>query len=45
MQGTPTMILIDAEGRLRQQHFGVADDLALGAGVGRLLAELTARDF
>jgi peroxiredoxin len=46
MQGTPTMILIDAEGRLRQQHFGVADDLALGASVGRLLAELTAaRDF
>jgi hypothetical protein len=42
MQGTPTLVLIDAEGRLRQQHFGVADDLALGASVGRLLAELPA---
>ena len=40
MQGTPTLILIDGEGRLRQQHFGVLDDLVLGAGIGRLLAEL-----
>ena len=39
MQGTPTLILIDAEGHLRQQHFGVADDLALGAAIGRLLSE------
>ncbi|KRA35444.1 alkyl hydroperoxide reductase [Rhodanobacter sp. Root627] len=42
MQGTPTLVLIDAEGCLRQQHFGVADDLALGASIGRLLAELPA---
>jgi hypothetical protein len=42
MQGTPTLVLIDAQGQLRQQHFGVADDLALGASVGRLLAELPA---
>jgi hypothetical protein len=40
MQGTPTLVRIDAEGRLRQQQFGVADDLALGASIGRLLAEL-----
>ncbi len=39
MQGTPTLILIDAQGRLREQHFGVLDDLALGAALGRLLAE------
>ncbi len=39
MQGTPTLILIDAHGRLREQHFGVLDDLALGTALGRLLAE------
>lgn len=39
MQGTPTLILIDAQGRLREQHFGVLDDLALGTALGRLLAE------
>lgn len=39
MQGTPTLILIDAQGRLREQHFGVLEDMALGAAVGRLLSE------
>lgn len=39
MQGTPTLLLIDAQGRLRQQHFGSVDDLALGVALGRLLAE------
>lgn len=39
MQGTPTLLLIDAQGRLREQHFGNVDDLALGIAVGRLLAE------
>ena len=39
MQGTPTLMLIDAQGRLREQHFGVLDDLALGAALGRLLGE------
>jgi hypothetical protein len=39
MQGTPTLILIDAQGRLRDQHFGVLDDIALGVAVGRLLSE------
>jgi hypothetical protein len=40
MQGTPTTILIDAQGRLRRQVFGVHDDLLLGAEIGTLLAEL-----
>jgi thiol-disulfide isomerase/thioredoxin len=40
MQGTPTLLLIDAEGRLREQHFGVLDDLALGAMLGGLLREM-----
>lgn len=39
MQGTPTLLLIDAQGRLREQHFGVLDDLALGAALGGLLGE------
>lgn len=39
MQGTPTLLLIDAQGRLREQHFGGVEDLALGAALGGLLAE------
>ena len=39
MRGTPTLLLIDAQGRLRQQHFGSIDDLALGAALGALLGE------
>lgn len=39
MQGTPTLILIDSQGRLREQHFGVLDDMALGVAVGGLLSE------
>lgn len=39
MQGTPTTVLIDAQGRLRWQLFGACDDLALGAELGALLAE------
>ncbi|MEO6801450.1 MAG: TlpA disulfide reductase family protein [Rhodanobacter sp.] len=39
MHGTPTLILVDAQGRLREQHFGVLDDLALGAALGGLLNE------
>jgi hypothetical protein len=39
MQGTPTLILVDRQGRLRRQHFGVIDDLRLGAEIATLLAE------
>ncbi|MGY0798113.1 TlpA family protein disulfide reductase [Lysobacter sp. A286] len=39
MQGTPTLCLIDRKGRLRTQHFGLVDDLQLGAEIGTLLAE------
>ncbi len=41
MQGTPTLVLIDAQGRLRRQVFGVHDDLLLGAELATLLAEIT----
>ncbi|MCC7463845.1 MAG: redoxin domain-containing protein [Gammaproteobacteria bacterium] len=40
MQGTPTTVLIDAHGHLRHQVFGSVDDLALGAEIGALLAEM-----
>lgn len=39
MQGTPTLCLIDAKGRLRQQHFGQVDDLVLGAQLASLMLE------
>jgi peroxiredoxin len=39
MQGTPTTLLIDRQGRLRKQHFGVENDLALGAMIATLQAE------
>lgn len=39
MQGTPTTILIDREGRLRLQKFGHLDDLILGASIATLLGE------
>jgi hypothetical protein len=42
MQGTPTLLLIDRNGRLRCQEFGRVDDLSLGVWIGRLLAESTA---
>ena len=39
MQGTPSLILIDRQGRMRQHSFGHVPDLALGAALGTLLAE------
>ncbi len=39
MQGTPTLLLIDQAGQLRQQIFGHIPDLRLGAEIMRLVAE------
>lgn len=39
MQGTPTLLLIDRAGRLRQQIFGHVPDLRLGAEIMRLVDE------
>ena len=39
MQGTPTALLVDRNGRLRKQMFGPPSDLALGADIMALLAE------
>lgn len=38
LQGTPSTLLIDREGRLRLSAFGTLDDLVLGAHLGQLLA-------
>jgi len=39
MQGTPSLILIDAQGFIRKHSFGVESDMRLGADIGLLLAE------
>ncbi|MBS7662758.1 TlpA family protein disulfide reductase [Pseudomonas lalucatii] len=39
MRGTPTLVLIDAQGCIRQQHFGKVGDLVLGAQIALLIAE------
>ena len=39
LQGTPSVVVIDAQGRVRLHHFGHLDDLRLGTLLGQLLAE------
>jgi len=39
LRGTPSLVLIDKQSRLRLSHFGHLDDLVLGAAIGQLLAE------
>ena len=38
LQGTPSLLVIDQQGYLRQQSFGHVSDLAVGALIGQLLA-------
>ena len=42
MRGTPSLLLIDRAGRLREQHFGQVDDLVLGAQIAMLIGEAPA---
>lgn len=42
MRGTPTLILIDAQGCLRKQWFGATSDLVVGAEIMRLVLEAQA---
>lgn len=39
MQGTPTTIVVDRQGKLQLSRFGWTDDLALGVMIGSLLSE------
>lgn len=39
LQGTPSLVLIDRRGRVRLNHFGRIEDMALGALIGQLTAE------
>ncbi|MCX7645772.1 MAG: TlpA family protein disulfide reductase [Rhodobacteraceae bacterium] len=43
LQGTPTLVLIDRQGRMRARHFGQVPDLALGAQIMALLREAPAQ--
>ncbi len=37
LKGTPSLVVIDRQGRVRLNHFGQIDDLQLGAVLGQLL--------
>lgn len=39
LRGTPTLLVIDAQGRLRHHHFGQIGDLSLGAEIAELILE------
>ncbi|MEO8153660.1 MAG: redoxin domain-containing protein [Rhizobacter sp.] len=39
LQGTPSLVLIDKRGRVRLNHFGRIEDLALGVLLGQLRVE------
>ena len=39
LRGTPSSVVIDRSGRVRLNHFGLMDDLQLGALLGTLLSE------
>lgn len=41
LQGTPSTVLIDRQGRIRHTSFGAVDDFVLGTRIGQLLAEST----
>jgi hypothetical protein len=39
LRGTPSLVLLDQQGRTRLSHFGQIDDLVLGAAIGQLIGE------
>ncbi|QUM88742.1 redoxin domain-containing protein [Moritella sp. 36] len=42
MRGTPTLILIDKNGRVRLNHFGRMDDMQVGKLISKLVSEAAA---
>jgi hypothetical protein len=41
LRGTPSLLVFDAQGRLRAHEFGAVDDLPLGLLLGQLLGEMS----
>ncbi|WP_229659087.1 TlpA family protein disulfide reductase [Luteimonas terricola] len=39
LRGTPSLVLIDARGNLREHYFGQVEDLVLGARIASLVHE------
>lgn len=39
MRGTPTLLLLDRKGQIRHQHFGMEQDLVIGAQIMALVCE------
>lgn len=39
MQGTPTLLLLDRKGRLREKYFGSVQDIVIGAKIMALVCE------
>lgn len=39
LRGTPSLVVLDKQGRVRLHHFGAIDDLRLGALLGQLVGE------
>ena len=37
LRGTPSLVLLDRQGRIAFEHFGAIEDLALGAVIGQLI--------
>lgn len=44
MRGTPTLTLLDREGRIRRQYFGQQQDIVIGAEVMALVCESQSED-
>lgn len=39
LRGTPSILLIDRKGQIRLNHFGVIEDMHIGALIGQLITE------
>jgi len=39
LRGTPTLVVIDQQGHIRQQHFGQVPDMVIGAQIAALLTK------
>jgi hypothetical protein len=39
LEGTPTLVLLDRQGRMRARHFGQVGDLVVGAEIMRLVLD------